>query len=442
MKKTLIFIAAVLAGITVSYTVNAQEGELDECLQYMSYYQDYYKQGTKDAKMAALPSWRKAYSICKPGTKSMRQNLYVHGADLYRILISKNAKNPEYRASLIDTLLTLDQLRAQYYPAYAQKAYAALSADVNNYLKNNPKKTYEILSHVINEQGAKSTPVTFVANMNAAVALYKKGELSIDAVISEYDKATMCFNEIQKVDTTQNTRNLRATMESAFINSKVASCETLQSIFSTRFEENKDNTEEVSKIVRLMAVAEDCTDNDLFLNAVTQMHKLEPSANSAYYLFRLNASRKNFQEAFKYVDEAIANPELDALTKAQYSYEEATYALKAGLYTKAVDAATNALSLDSSLAGKAYMVIGHAWMSTNCGGNEVERRAKYWVAVDNFSKAKAADSSLVEEASKQIGACATYFPETAEAFMYDFQNGQSYTVSCGGLRANTIVRTK
>lgn len=440
MKKSVIFITAVLAFVTASFAARAQE--IDECLQYMSYYQEYYKQGTKDAKMAALPSWRKAYNICQPGTKSMRQNLYVHGADLYRILISKNAKNPAYRASLIDTLVTLHQLRAQYYPKYTQKAYAALSADVNNYLKNDPKKTYDILSKVIESQGSQATPVTFVANMNAAVTLYGKGEISIDDILALYDKSTSCFNEIQKVDTTQNTRNLRATMESAFINSKVASCETLQSIFASRFEENKDNVEEVSKIVRMMASAEDCTDNDLFLNAVTQMHKLEPSANSAYYLFRLNASRKNFQEAIAYVDEALSDEGLDAATKAQYSYEAATCALKAGMNVKAVDEATKAISLDQSFAGKAYMVIGHAWMSTACTGNEVERRAKYWVAVDNFNRAKAADESLSEEASKQIGACATYFPETAEAFMYDFQNGQSYTVSCGGMRATTTVRTR
>jgi hypothetical protein len=35
-----------------------------------------------------------------------------------------------------------------------------------------------------------------------------------------------------------------------------------------------------------------------------------------------------------------------------------------------------------------------------------------------------------------------YFPETAEAFMYDITKGQSYTVVCGGMRATTTVRTR
>ena len=40
-----------------------------------------------------------------------------------------------------------------------------------------------------------------------------------------------------------------------------------------------------------------------------------------------------------------------------------------------------------------------------------------------------------------IGQYSAYFPQAAEAFMYDITNGQSYTVSCGGLRATTTVRT-
>ncbi len=35
-----------------------------------------------------------------------------------------------------------------------------------------------------------------------------------------------------------------------------------------------------------------------------------------------------------------------------------------------------------------------------------------------------------------------YFPATADAFMYDVRDGQSYTVSCNGLRATTTVRTQ
>lgn len=435
MKKlTIILLTATVFALS-SFIASAQ----DECDLYRSYYTEYYKQGSKDAKMMALPSWRKAYDICAPNKS---QNLYIQGADLFRILISKNANNPEYRAALIDTLVTLHKKRAQYYPKYADKAYDALAKDVNNLLKNNPAKTYEILTEVIKIQGAKTAPVAFVANMNATVALYKEGKLSIDEVIGVYDESVKNFTELQKTDTTQITRDLRATMENAFINSKVASCDNLIALFTPRFEENKDDIDQITKMVKLLASVEGCTDNDLYMKSVTRMHQLSPSANSAYYLYRLHASKDNVKDALTYIEEAAASDELDVATKAQYLYEKAAFSLKNGYYAKAVEAAGQSAELDSSLTGKADMIIGHAWMSISCGGNEVEKRAKFWVAVDYFNRARAADASLAEEAGKFIGTCASYFPETAEAFMYDFQNGQSYTVSCNGMRAVTTVRTK
>jgi hypothetical protein len=88
------------------------------------------------------------------------------------------------------------------------------------------------------------------------------------------------------------------------------------------------------------------------------------------------------------------------------------------------------------------MLLGTIWGSLVCSGNDVEQRAKYWVAVDYMNKAKAADESLAEDANNMIRQYSAYYPQTAEAFMYDVTDGQSYTVSCGGLRATTTVRTQ
>ena len=88
------------------------------------------------------------------------------------------------------------------------------------------------------------------------------------------------------------------------------------------------------------------------------------------------------------------------------------------------------------------MLMGTIWGSQVCPGNEIEKRAQYWVAVDFMNKAKNADASLTEDANNYIRQYSGYFPQTAEAFMYDVTDGQSYTVSCGGMRATTTVRTQ
>ena len=57
-------------------------------------------------------------------------------------------------------------------------------------------------------------------------------------------------------------------------------------------------------------------------------------------------------------------------------------------------------------------------------------------------KAAAADPSLADEASRMIAQYSKYYPQTAEAFMYNFTDGQSYTCNCSGLTATTTVRTQ
>ena len=189
-----------------------------------------------------------------------------------------------------------------------------------------------------------------------------------------------------------------------------------------------------------MNTAEDCLSNDLYLNAVTSMHKNDPSYNSAYFLYKLHSNRGNVDQAVAYLEEAIAaeasGPEVDA----EYLYELANYALKNKMKGKAYDAARKAADLDYGFAGKAYFLMGTIWGSTACGGNEIQRRAPYWVAVDYLQKAKAADASLTEDANRLIGSYSAYYPQAAEAFMYDISAGQAYTVSCGGLTATTTVR--
>lgn len=440
MKKLLIF--SIAAMVLSCLATRAQEQQTDECMLYLSYYQSYYKQGTQEARLEAMRSWRKAYSICQPG---IRQNLYIHGGALYRMLIARNAKNPEYAAALVDTLLTIDRLRIEHYganPKFSKSCYDNYSADITNYLlAKNPEKSYELLSNVIAERGTSASPLTYVAQMNAALSLYKEEKLSAESVIECYNTAENNFSEIEKIDTTAATKEMHNNLQSIFVASKVASCENLIAIFTPRFDSMKDDYASVSKLVKLLGTTDNCTGNDLFLKAVSAMHALQPNASSAYYLSRLYASRGEYAKAVQFLDEASAAEE-DKSELARNYYEQAVYYLNSGSYFKSAIAASKAIDNDQAYAGKAYLVLAQSWMSISCGGNEIESRAKFWVASDYFSKARTVDASLAETANKGIAQCASYYPAAADAFMYDLQNGQTYNVVCGGLRATTTVRTK
>ena len=78
----------------------------------------------------------------------------------------------------------------------------------------------------------------------------------------------------------------------------------------------------------------------------------------------------------------------------------------------------------------------------SCGGDEISSRAHFWVAVDNMRKAAAEDPSLADEANRMAAQFSRYYPQTADAFMYDLVDGKAYTVNCSGMSATTTVRTQ
>ena len=406
-----------------------------ECIKYLSYYKEYFKQKNYEY---ALPNWRKAYKLCPP---TANQTMLIDGTTLVRRLIAKNAKNAEYRQALIDTLMTIHETRAKYYPKYAVTSLNNKGTDLANYMKDNDEVLYKELSDIIDRNKENTKESILMFNLNAAINLYQNGKLDAEKVISTYQN-DMAILESSSGSDKEMRAKVKSDMEGLFISSKVASCDNLIALFTPRYEAEPDNIDLVTNIVKMMSSTENCTDNELYLRAATSMHKLQPTAQSAYFLYRLNASRDNAEMASKYMEEAIASDSLDAATKAAYNYEYATFCVKNGMAVKGFAAAQKALDLDPSYKGKAYFLMGTIWGTTSCGGDEISRRAPYWVACDYMQKAKAADETLADECNRMIAQYSIYFPQTAEAFMYDLTNGQSYTVSCGGLRATTTVRTQ
>ena len=440
MKK--LFLAVLAVALFIPGTSVSAQGKYGadsaECIKYLSYYSEYYKQKNYDE---ALPNWRKAYSVCPP---TANQNLLIHGATLLKRVISKTANNPEMQKAVIDSLMNIYDVRAQYYPKYAETALNNKGVDMYNFIKNDAKRLHEGYTEIISALKENTKPSLFLFNLNSSIELFQAGELTAEDIINIYQQSMEYLGAAtteSEADAEQLAK-VKTDVESLFITSKVASCDNLISLFTPRFEADPQNLELVTNIVKMMSIAEDCTGNDLYLNAVTNMYNLDPSYSSAYFLYKLNSSRGNVADAVKYLEEAIAYPESDSATDGDYNYELAAFCFKNGQSAKAFSAAQKAADLNPSLEGKAYFLMGTIWGSVSCGGNEIERRAPYWVACDYLAKAKNADPSLTEDANRLIGQYSSYFPQTAEAFMYDVTNGQSYTVSCGGMRATTTVRTQ
>lgn len=441
MRKFIFLLASIL--VMSSFSASAQKygttADSTECKKYLSFYTEHFKQKNYEL---AIPNWRKAYKYCPPEAS---QNMLINGTSMVRILINKNAKNEKYRRELIDTLITLHELRAETYPKYKVTALNNKGLDIVNYIKNDSKYIYQELSEIIAENKSQTRPSIFVNHFNAAIDLYNNGAfLSAEDVMELYSSTmeylkeapTKTEKEQEEVD------EIKRAVETLFIASKVASCENLLELYTPRYAAAPKDLDLAKSIVQMMQLTEGCTNNDLFLNAVLTVYNGEKSHGSAYSLYRLYSSRGDVDNAIKYLQEAVDYVESDSKVDASYLFEMAAYAYKSGRNVRAYEAAQQVVNLDPDLAGKAYLLMGTIWGTLTCSGNEIESRAKFWVATDMMNRAKSADSTLTEEANRYISQYSVYYPEVAEAFMYDVVDGQSYTVSCGGLRATTTVRTR
>ncbi len=440
MKKLALIVFAALAFMgqnALAQTSRFGHGQDSaDCVLYLSYYEEYFKQKNYDS---ALPNWRKAYSVCPP---TASENMFIRGTTLMTRLYNQT-KDAAARKAIVDTILTLQDQRMATYPKKRNTILNNKGQHIINYRSDDAEYTYKALNEIVDELGPQANGPLQVNLLQSAITLYRENKLTADDVIAAYDKVSANVENAPAKNDAEKEDNLKvkATIESVFADSKVASCENLMAIFGPRFEADPNNLALVSNIVKLMNSAEDCASNDLYLKAVTAMYKLDPSYRSAYGLYRLNAARDNVAEAAKYLEEAIASAESDEATDAQYNYEMAAFCYKNGMRGKAIEAARKAVDMDYGYAGKAYLILGNLWASATCG-ETVDKWARYWAAADYYQKARNADPSIADEAAASLGSVSRYYPEASEAFMYDLTKGQSYTVSCGGMTATTTVRVQ
>lgn len=437
MKRTLLTIIAILSA-TLVFAQGKYGADSANCIKYLSFYQQYMKQNNLDD---AAPNWRKAISHCPP---TASQNMLLDGMKIMRKEINQFRNNPIRKKELVDTLMMLHQMRIDNYPKYAVTAKLNKAADMMNYSeKGSELEVFNALDDAINTAKDKTSTTIAVRYMNYAVELYQTGRFTEDQVFAAFEKSMATLESIKAKKPSDMVDNAISDVENLFAQSGVASCDNLVAVFEPRFNATPEDKTLLSSIISVFTNT-NCTDTDLFRLAVEEMHKVEPSSNSAHLLYQLySALPDGGDNAVKYMMEAIGYEDSDAETDASYYFELASYQFtKLSRKADAVASAQKAAELSETMAGKAYFLIATIWSTVKCQGNDIESRAAFWVATDYMNRAKQADPTLAEDADKDIASYRQYFPLQADAFMYNFMDGERYTVSCEGLSATTTIRTQ
>jgi tetratricopeptide (TPR) repeat protein len=404
------------------------------CVTNLSFYRDYAMQ---EKYKEALPYWRKAFLTCPPAAS---QYLYVDGIKIMKYLID-NTKDPKLRKSRIDSLFMLYDRRITYFKVNKGSVYRLKAYDVAQYMEGNADAIYQAFETAVLAGGSKTDARTMIDAMEAAIKAYNSKQLTADKFMEFYGKLRAFSNQAagEKPDDAQAKR-LPTNLENLLVSSGAASCDNMIAMYEKEFKAAPDSKEVVSRILQMLGLNH-CTQNDFYYQIVEAYHKLEPSAGSAYTVGKVYILKKDPATAMKYFKEAVE--------RSASGEDKAKYLVELGiLYLQEFDDRAQAMNyvrqaMDSDEKnGRAHLLRGMLWAGEECGGNDIAKKAKYWLAVDYAAKAKSIDPALTEEANQYINAYSRYFPEQQDAFMYDLVDGNTYVVTCNGMTERTKVRTR
>jgi tetratricopeptide (TPR) repeat protein len=178
-----------------------------------------------------------------------------------------------------------------------------------------------------------------------------------------------------------------------------ATCENLIPLYQKNFEENKTDPIWLKRAASRMD-SKECSDDPLFVTLVEALHTLDPSADSAYYLGLLNDKKGKSTEALKYYEESILL-ESDQYKKAKILYKIAVKFKNSGRKQSSRRYAQKALRNQPSM-GRAHLLIASLYASSanDCGENQFNKRAIYWLAADLARKAGRVDASIKKLATR------------------------------------------
>ena len=445
-----------LSLILLFFSLNNFSQSKEECFSNLSIFAEYAKVKNYDA---AYQPWLKVKADCP----DLNPAIYVYGERILKDFIKKSTGNDKevYKQDLLNLY---DQWlkyfskskngNTQVGKILAIKAQFMISLklgddkevyDIYNeaFTKDptsfkSPKGLYNYFKIYFNLYKAENSSVSLESIFEKYEVLTEKFELEmsvystkLDALLKKEQSANPLTGkesrnkkvyEVNMVACSTYLKNLNA------IIAKEATCENLIPLYRKNFVKFKTDPIWLNRAASRMD-SKDCSDDPLFVELVEALHKLNPSANSAYYLGLLNDKKGNSKMAIEYYTESI-NLESDNLKKAKTLYKIALKFKKSRQYSKSRSYANKALKYQPSL-GSAYLLIANLYAASanNCGNTQFEKRAIYWLAAKEAKKAASVDASVRKIANKTAVSYLGRAPSKTDIFT-EGKSGEIISIKC------------
>ena len=411
MKARAILFIAILS-LSIAGSVYAQAP--DDCNITLSLFAEPAKAKNYEA---ALPHYQKVIAECPKFSLAT----YQYAERMFKYFIDKGDK------SKVNDLIQSYNLRLENFPTktkegdilsdIAQVQYdngigskmdqfnafdLAFKKDAENF--TSPKSLYTYFSLAVDLYNSGEKDLQDVFDLYDVVfAKIEKEESELAAKVTELsdkqDSGTALTSKEQKYFRAYETNLESYGKVKGSVDGKLgqlADCPNLIPLYNKDFESKKTDITWVRRAAGRLS-AKDC-DDPLFFKLVQELHKLEPSAKSAYYLGKLAEKDNKPGQALEYFNQA-AELETNPSDKARVYYSIAENFRKKGSSGQARSYYMKMVEVKPS-AGIAYLKIAnmYAGSANSCGTTTFEKRAIYWKAAEMADKAARVDGSIASNA--------------------------------------------
>ncbi|MCW5900212.1 MAG: hypothetical protein KIT10_13175 [Flavobacteriales bacterium] len=403
------------------------------CVQNLSLYQEFMKQNSLND---AYAPWRRVLDVCPASSKGVYQN----GTRLLSTFIQKE-KDPARKAALTDSLYVIYDLRIAH---FGEQAFVLgrKGVDMLMFSPDRCQDAFNILKESVDLGGARSEAGTLSGYYQALNCLYGQGKATKDQMLQDY------VTIMEHIDANLSNEHMKPEDREYFVKArdnvyamffKVAECEDIGRIVTDMLKTRADDQELKVRLLRVLN-SKECTEEKVYLSLAQQVHEAAPSSESAYSLGMYLVKRNDLGGAARYFKEAadLCNGCPD---KVRYLLKAGQVASANGNHSLSRGYAGQILQIEPR-NGEAMILVGNA-ISAQAGGCDAPQSwGVYWLAYDQYSKARSSDPSVADKAGDRMAASQARFPTASEAFFHQLTDGQSFQVNCGGLNESTTVRTR
>ena len=412
------------------------------CLQNISIYSEYVK--TNNFKDAYTP-WKSVFNeapIAQAGT-------YTNGAKILRWFIA-NEKDAAKQKQYFEELMKVHDQRIKYldilnsYVKTPVTKGSIIGMKAHDYFTMgcpDLNTAYNLFKEAVELEKDNADYFVLQEFTDVSGRKVKADETHKEQFIQDYIAAAGYADAAFKKETKAKTKELlkvaKDNIDAFFINSGVATCDNLQSIYAPKVEQNKTNLDYLKQVISVMQML-GCTEQEAYFAASEHAHAIEPTSETAIGCGYMYFKKGDLDKCITYFDQAI-ELEQDPVKKADYCYKTAAILFNKKQLSKAKQYALKSISLDGS-NGKPYILIANMYASSpNWSDENALNKCTYFAVIDKLQRAKSVDSSVEEEANKLIGTYSRYTPKDEDLFFLGLKKGDSVTIG-GWIGESTTIR--